>query len=210
MPLRAQRLHGVGVTVEVDDLLVFGRHTVERIAHDPHEVAVVVEPHVVGVAHGFDVDDRVAQEVQATALVVREPGTRVAALVDGPIDLVGRNADGLLQDANGRAGDTARRARRPCDRVLRDRGRPDRALSRWTSRTSAEYGGEIGDLRGGEQRHDHVHLLVRFASHSDAEPVHHACAHLGADVGRQAVQIQRRRRSAPCAARRRSTIDARR
>jgi hypothetical protein len=70
------------VAIEVDDPLMFGRHTVERVAHYPHQVAEVVDPHVVGMPHGFDVDDRVAQETESGTLVVRQAGAWVAAVID--------------------------------------------------------------------------------------------------------------------------------
>jgi len=79
VPLLTQRLHRVGVAVEVDHSLMLGGHAVERVARHPHEVAVVVEPHVVGVADRLHVDDGVAQEGEPRALVVREPRPRVAA-----------------------------------------------------------------------------------------------------------------------------------
>ncbi len=72
--------------------------------------------------------------------------------------------------------------------------------------------GEIGDLRPGEQCHHHVHLPVRLPGDVHPVPVHHAGADLGADVGGQAVHVQRvavggrapfvvRRRSSRCARR---------
>lgn len=99
-PLVAQRLHRVGVTIEVDDALVVGRHLVERVGDRPDQVAVVVETYVVGVQHRSDIDDRVEQEPQPAALVVRQSTARVAATVHGEVDLVGGNADCLLQDRN--------------------------------------------------------------------------------------------------------------
>ncbi len=131
MPLGAQGLHRVGVTVEVDDLLVLRWHAIERVAHDPDEVAVVVEPHVVGVAHGLDVDDRVAQEVKPATLVVREPRTWVTAVVDGSVDLVGRDADGLLQDCDGERAIPLGQFGRPCGRASTVRV----LLTHWTFQT---------------------------------------------------------------------------
>ena len=100
VPLGAKGLHRVGVAVEVDDPLMFGRHTVEGVAHDPHEVSVVVEPHVVCMSHGLDVDDRVAQEVEPPTLVVRQARARVTTIVDRSVDVVGRDANRLLQDGD--------------------------------------------------------------------------------------------------------------
>ena len=67
------------------------------IEHRPHQVAVVVEPHVFGETHRADVDDRLLQELEARAFVVAEPRSRVATLIDRSIDVVGRNADALAQ-----------------------------------------------------------------------------------------------------------------
>ena len=47
-----------------------------------------------------DVDDRVAQETKSAALVVREPGARVATIIDRSVDIVGRDADGFFQNLN--------------------------------------------------------------------------------------------------------------
>src|SRR5512137_2494715 len=54
-----------------------------------------------------------------------------------------------------------------------------------------EAGGEVLDLGRGQEGHDHVHLLVGLARDVRAEALQDARAHLGADVGGEAVQVER-------------------
>ena len=101
MPLIAQRLHGVGVPVEVDDLLVVRVDAVVDVLHGPHQVAELVETDVVSVPDRADLDDPTHQHLQTWAFVVAEPGLGVTALILGQVDLVGRDPYGLLQDLHG-------------------------------------------------------------------------------------------------------------
>ena len=119
-PALAQRVHGVGVAVEVDDALVVARHAVVGVLEHPVEVAEGVEADVVLVQHPAGLEQRGAQVAQARALVVAGAAQRVAAGPGaagclggrrGAVHVVGGDADGLAQDG-GRQRQVARRRRR--------------------------------------------------------------------------------------------------
>ena len=98
VPLGAQGLDGVGVTIEVHDLAILGSEFVVLVLHGPDQVAELVEAHIVSRVDRFDVDDRVAEEPQSPGLVVGESARGISAVIGRTIDLVGRNADGFTQE----------------------------------------------------------------------------------------------------------------
>ena len=100
-PLPAERAHGVGVPVEVDDPLVGGRDPVRRVLQDPDEVAVLVEVHVVRAAYGADLDDLATKVLEARALVIAQAALGVAAFALRAVDVVGGDADRLGEDLRG-------------------------------------------------------------------------------------------------------------
>ncbi len=97
-PRRPQGLHGVGVPVEIDDPFVVGMDPVLGIGDEPDQISVVVEPHVFGEPDCADVDDRLPEEFQTGPLVVAQSAGRISAVVDRPVDVVGRDPDRLAQD----------------------------------------------------------------------------------------------------------------
>jgi len=98
VPLVAQCLHGVGVPVEVDDLLVVGVDAVVRIGDLPDEIAEFVEVDVVRMPYCAEFDDAFAEEFESRAFVVGQATVRIAALVTRHVDVVVGDPDGLLQD----------------------------------------------------------------------------------------------------------------
>ena len=97
LPLGAEGLDGVGVAVDVDDLLLRGRDAVVRVLDPPDEVAESVEEDVLGLPDGLDLDDLLAEVLEAGELVVRGAAERVAPLVERLVHVVGRDADRLRE-----------------------------------------------------------------------------------------------------------------
>ena len=96
-PHRPQRLHRIGVAVEIDDLLLVGRDAVARIGDHPDEIAERVEVDILETAHRLDLDDLLAKVVEPRELVIGGAAARVSALVGRTVDVIGRDADGLLE-----------------------------------------------------------------------------------------------------------------
>src|SRR3990172_1266418 len=60
----------------------------------------------------------------------------------------------------------------------------------WSGPWGRKTAHEVDHLRRRERGHDDVDLLVRLARHLRTIALHHARAHLGADVRRQAVHVE--------------------
>jgi hypothetical protein len=98
LPLGPEGLDGVGVAVDVDDLLLRGGDAVVRVLDLPDEVAEAVEEDVLGLPHRLDLDDLLPEVLEARELVVGSAAERVAALLVRLVDVVSRDSDRLRED----------------------------------------------------------------------------------------------------------------
>jgi len=95
VPGRAEGVDGVGVAVEVEDLLLGSWDSVLAVLDDPDEVAHLVEVDILRALNGADLDDALLEVLQAGELVVAHAALGVLVAV------VGGDADGLAKELCG-------------------------------------------------------------------------------------------------------------
>ena len=183
LPRRPQGVHGVGVPVEVDDAFVLRGDAVGRVLERPDEVAVAVVADVLGAADGADLDDHALQVLEARLLVVRKAAGRVAAGILRPVDVVGRDADDLLENLLRDRPVTGRELRHPGVEVAHRLSLPSLKAPPASAPRSRQF-------RRRERRHHDVHLPVRFPRHVLRVRGHDTGRDLRADVGGQAVHVE--------------------
>jgi len=91
VPGRAKRVHGIGVTIEVENLLLCSRDAILTILNNPDKVTHLIEINILGTLDGLDLDNALLQVLQARKLVIAH--TALGILVN----MIGRDSDGFTK-----------------------------------------------------------------------------------------------------------------
>jgi len=91
VPGRAEGVDGIGVTVEVEDLLLSGRDAILTVLDNPDKVTHLIEVNILRAFDGADLDDALLEVLKAGELVVAHTALGVLVAV------ISRDTDGLTK-----------------------------------------------------------------------------------------------------------------
>ncbi len=101
LPAMRKGLDRIGMTVEVDNRLLFRWHSVGGVMDGPPKIAKGVEADVSGTRDSFELEDLVAEEFETRTLVIGGAAKGITPLLLGALDIVGWNAHHFTQQLDG-------------------------------------------------------------------------------------------------------------